>query len=92
MSDESLSTLLSPHSYAGYGGMVADGLTPAQAFDAVAERAATPAFQAMIARFQASAVGRELLVDIRSWWDAEGLPVPWDNVLDMPQVRDASEG
>ncbi|GAC1362300.1 MAG: hypothetical protein NVSMB42_21890 [Herpetosiphon sp.] len=85
MSPEQFSFLLSPHSYGGFGGLVADGLTPARAFDVIAERARAPEFQAMIRTFEESAAGRELLADISGWWDAEGLPCPWDTVLELPK-------
>ncbi|MBA3947837.1 MAG: hypothetical protein H0X37_25200 [Herpetosiphonaceae bacterium] len=60
------------------------GMTHEQAYDLVAERAARPEFQAVIQQFQATPDGRALLAQARTYWDREGLPVPWDNVLELP--------
>ncbi len=60
------------------------GLTVEQAFDAVATVAAGPVFQAEVARFQSTPVGRDILAQQWKAWDKDGLPAPWDNVLELP--------
>ncbi len=68
----------------GHARLVAyGGRSHAQAFDELAATAALPAFQQMVREFQATTDGRALLRQVRSSWGKEGLPCPWDNVLDL---------
>jgi len=59
------------------------GLSNEQAFDVLAERAAEPACQAMIADWRATPQGRALLADVRASWDRENLPCPFECYLDL---------
>ncbi len=87
MRSDDFSVLLSPASYDGFGGMVdLQGWTRAAAFDELARRAADPAFQALIQQYHTTPQGRTLLALVRRAWDAEGLPCPWDNLLDLTPV------
>jgi len=67
------------------------GMTHADAFDRLAATAALPEFQQMIVGMQATTAGRALLRQTIGYWDAEGLPCPWDNQLDLtPGVHHAA--
>ncbi|MBA3943267.1 MAG: hypothetical protein H0X37_01740 [Herpetosiphonaceae bacterium] len=66
-----------------YAALLNAGMTPEQAFDEVAKRAAAPAVQAVIKRCNASHEGQGLLALLCTSWEEVGFPAPWDNVLDL---------
>ncbi len=68
------------------------GMSPEAAFDAIAQRAAGPELRGVIAKYQMTPQGRELLTMLAGWWDRAGLPCPWDNVLELPHGSNESEG
>ncbi len=84
MRDLTLSDLMTPGG--GHGLLMDEGYTFEQAYDIIAERAATPEFQAVLDIYGARPDGREILQLARSYCDKAGLPCPWDRMLDLRPV------
>jgi hypothetical protein len=64
--------------------MAYEGMTKEQAFDFLWRYLDQhPELQQMIRHCHESPQGRAFLADVRTAWDAEGLPVLWDRVLDL---------
>jgi hypothetical protein len=81
MTSEPASFLLSPSRHTV---LVHDhGMTHEQAFDTLAMEMTTPEALALVQGFQETPAGRRVLALLRDWWHADGLPVPWDNLLEL---------
>ncbi len=65
------------------------GMTHEQAFDDLVMHATTPEALAMVQELQETPAGRRVLDELRRWWHADGLPVPWDNLLDLSPRHEA---
>ncbi len=57
--------------YYGYAALLQAGLTPAQAFDLIAERASALALRTITEQLEASPVGRQVLALVHQYWEAE---------------------